>query len=308
MEQSTKDEHWFVIHGLVFKSPFHLHGVQSLPPQADWDVEISFGSTPAYLSDSTYCVDWYEVTPEKILFVDKAIGSFVVENGESITIEKSRNASMDVLISYINASGVGAILHQRRLFPIHASCVAKNGSAFAFCGDSGVGKSTTATYLLSKGYELVCDDVMTIRYNDAGNALAVPSNRSPKIWSETADSLSLPDNKSLSVKEYQGTAKHIVQLNQQLSDSGTKSVLQKIFLLRWSFPQRAGMQATRLSGLDSINRLRENFFRGGLVESLDIQQESFIWSAKLLEQVEFISLVRGRGLPSLDCLESILDA
>jgi len=299
---------WFVNHGLVFKSPFLLHGVEPISPQSEFDVEISFGKTPAYLVDAQFTYDWYEVSSDKVLYADPAIGRFIVEDGNKITIEKSGVRNLDVLISYVNASAVGALLHQRKQFPLHGSCVARDGEAFVFCGDSGAGKSTTAAYLLGKGYELVCDDVVTVNFDESGTPLVVPSNRSPKIWNETVAELGLDDDVNLSVKEYEGTAKNVVNLKTDLSTNAKKSRLTGIYMLRWAFPSNAGVSILKFSGLESMHYLKENVFRSSLVDALGNQQDYFDWSSKLLNKVGCASLARGRVIDSLSELELLIDS
>ena len=56
----------------------------------------------------------------------------------------------------------GLLLMQRKIFPLHGSAIAINGKAYAFIGDSGAGKSTLASAFLSKGYQLLSDDVIAV--------------------------------------------------------------------------------------------------------------------------------------------------
>ena len=298
--------YWFINHGLVFKSPFLLHGVEPIAPQSAFDVEISFGDTPAYLENAQITYDWYEVAADKILYADPAIGRFVVENGNKIVIEVTGVRNLDVLISYVNASGVGALLHQRRQFPLHGSCVARDGAAFMFCGDSGAGKSTTAAYFLGKGFELVCDDVVTVDFNTDENPLVVPSNRSPKIWNETISELALAESTNLSVKEYEGTAKNVLHLNSSLSSSGKTSKLKAIYMLRWNFPTGAEARISSFSGLESMHYLKANAFRGSLIEALGNQEVFFEWSSRLIKCVKCASLARGRETRSLVEVEQLI--
>jgi len=56
---------------------------------------------------------------------------------------------------------------------LHASCVRREGRAYGFIGGSGVGKSTFARYLLERGWQLVCDDLLPCR--EAGGRFIIRS-------------------------------------------------------------------------------------------------------------------------------------
>ena len=64
---------------------------------------------------------------------------------------------------------MGAILMQRKVFPLHGSAIAINGKAYAFVGDSGAGKSTLASAFLNKGYQLLSDDVIAVSLSQDEN-------------------------------------------------------------------------------------------------------------------------------------------
>ena len=53
----------------------------------------------------------------------------------------------------------------RGLFVLHASSVNMNGSAIAFSGFKGYGKSTTAMAFYNQGYSVVADDYIIIDFD-----------------------------------------------------------------------------------------------------------------------------------------------
>ncbi|MBS1780550.1 MAG: hypothetical protein JST70_14570 [Bacteroidetes bacterium] len=58
---------------------------------------------------------------------------------------------------------------------LHAASVIINNKAILFCGASGVGKSTLTAHFYSKGYQVLSDDVTTLRIAAPGKILAYPS-------------------------------------------------------------------------------------------------------------------------------------
>jgi hypothetical protein len=74
--------------------------------------------------------------------------------------------------------------------PLHAGCVVRSGSAFAFAAESGVGKSTLAAALGERGYTIYSDDLILV---DPAGALpsVAPALRRMKLWKDSAERLGL---------------------------------------------------------------------------------------------------------------------
>ena len=65
------------------------------------------------------------------------------------------------------------LLQQRGYLVLHASAVAAGGTAVAFLGHAGWGKSTTAAALYAQGYGLVTDDVLAVEMS-SGRLMVPP--------------------------------------------------------------------------------------------------------------------------------------
>ena len=72
---------------------------------------------------------------------------------------------------FVEAMGY-ALLSQRYLVPLHAACVARNGSGTLLCGGSGAGKSTLAFACARAGWSFVSDDC-TFLVTDADDRMAI---------------------------------------------------------------------------------------------------------------------------------------
>ncbi|MDQ3788641.1 MAG: hypothetical protein M3422_15535, partial [Actinomycetota bacterium] len=93
-----------------------------------------------------------------------------------ITVHKHPDAD-EALLPILVAGAVVAIhltLHQALV--LHASAVATNGSAIAFVGSSGMGKSTLAAALCNLGCALLTDDVLRVE-----NGLAHPGGTENRL-------------------------------------------------------------------------------------------------------------------------------
>jgi hypothetical protein len=67
-----------------------------------------------------------------------------------------------------------AILRQRQLLVLHASCAVNCAKTVVVAGEPGAGKSTTMAALLTQGWRMVSDDVVALRLNDQECLEALP--------------------------------------------------------------------------------------------------------------------------------------
>ena len=110
----------------------------------------------------------FQLSENEFLLPIDQIATFWVKNGNSITIEMESNVSFNQVKPYLYASAMGALAHQRKLFPFHASAIKINGKAYLFCGESGVGKSTLAGYFHKLSYAVLSDDISIVK-SDGSN-------------------------------------------------------------------------------------------------------------------------------------------
>jgi hypothetical protein len=95
--------------------------------------------------------------------------------------------------TYLLGPVLGLVLRLRGDVPLHASCVARQGKAVAFVGAGGAGKSTTAAFLASAGFDLVSEDVTVVDLV-AGGATVRNGYPMIRLWKESAGMLFGPDH------------------------------------------------------------------------------------------------------------------
>jgi hypothetical protein len=99
---------------------------------------------------------------------------FRVERGTAIDIDWDQDfAAQGMIPTIILGVILASLLRQRDLLVLHASVVARDGTAIAFLGDSGWGKSTLGEYFCQRGYTLLSDDILAIEFG-AGTPRAIP--------------------------------------------------------------------------------------------------------------------------------------
>jgi hypothetical protein len=273
------------------------------------DVEILQGKVPAELEDGVQACGEYDISGPDILLRAPNAGRILIQGGERIVVDAQADADPRMIKAYLAGPALAILLHQRKAMPLHASCVARNGCALAFIGDSGVGKSTTAMQFRNHGYEVVSDDVVTFRMRSGGSEereIAVnPAGRSPKLWGDAANMLGVDD--TLVDAEYAGTAKGIYKLPPAAPTEPPR--LDAIFFLRWIHPPDAEAEVTRLPHFEALTLLRKNIYRHPLVGMLGLEGEYMARLAALLQMVPVFVLARAYSAGTLpDIHEAVAGA
>ena len=184
--------------GLVLRSELELPLRRC---DGDPDVEVAWGATiPSSLTrpqgvviaESTESTRPYTVSDGGSEFLVRfpECGEFAIASGlDAVEVRPSRHGANERLLPLLMVGAVGAILHELRGSTVlHASAVATEGTALAFAGRSGQGKSTIAAWLCTRGAELVTDDVLLVESDPApvcaGAASAVRLRSSARALAE----------------------------------------------------------------------------------------------------------------------------
>ena len=127
-------------------------------------------------------------TPMEACHLYKGAGAFLVRDGREIIVDPVPGADERVLRLSLLGPAMALILHQRGQFVLHASAIAIAGSAIAFLGGNGSGKSTMAAALHTRGHDLLADDV-TAMHLSSGCPTVSPSFPQLKLWPDSAVAL-----------------------------------------------------------------------------------------------------------------------
>ncbi|MEH6776165.1 MAG: serine kinase [Cereibacter changlensis] len=100
-------------------------------------------------------------SPARVDLFWDTVGRFRVEPG-LVTVDPAAGVSDDLVAFPLLGPVLALALHQRGLFAFHASAVSVNGRGAVMMADKGVGKSTTATALISAGHGLLADDIVAL--------------------------------------------------------------------------------------------------------------------------------------------------
>jgi hypothetical protein len=85
-----------------------------------------------------------------------------IRRGSRIAFDSAPDVEERLVRQCILGPGLGVLMHQRQTIVLHASAVSVGDQAIIFIGAKLAGKSTTAAILVSRGHDLITDDVAVI--------------------------------------------------------------------------------------------------------------------------------------------------
>ncbi|MEB3826586.1 serine/threonine protein kinase [Phormidium sp. CCY1219] len=154
-----------------------LNGVFELPsPDVE---EFSSGVNLISKEDGTYFHLWFRGDGQIDFEIDSE-GSHIFVSWERSVIEE--------ITAMLLGPALACALRLRGTLCLHACVVGIGGQAIAIVGESGVGKSTTAATLASRGYAILSDDIAVV-CSRAEYFFVQPGYPRIRLWPKTINAL-----------------------------------------------------------------------------------------------------------------------
>lgn len=274
----------------------------ALPELTDWDgddrepdLRIRFGDAPSSLDDGVELSPLAQVDPRGLLLLTLPdVATFYVAGADEVVIAPAKGAAEVEIRLFLLGSVLGFLCHLRGLFPLHASCVAIDGKAVAFCGPSGAGKSTTALHMARRGHPLVADDVTAIDWRS--NPAVLPAFPRLKLWQDSLESLGV-DPQGLE-RNRPGQSKFHYRLPAGFQASPPP--LEAVVLLRRGEPGQAAELVRVTSAVEAIVVLDAEVFRPRTAELLGRKPLLLQAEARIAQSVPVYRLTRPFAFDQMD--------
>ncbi|GLK71377.1 hypothetical protein KHC23_11385 [Ancylobacter dichloromethanicus] len=256
------------------------------------DLTVEIGEVPERLPGGREASSFLQVDDDGACLLGvPEVGRFLVRPSGAITIRPLPEASPAEIRLFLLGSVLGFICHQHGLLPLHGSCVEMDGGAVAFCGHSGVGKSTLALNFARRGRRVLSDDVCVIESVD--QVLVRPSFPRLKLWRDTIE------DAALSTEGLERNRRGQEKYHYLVHEAGFREPLplRAIFLLRAAGPgESTGIE--RLSdALDILTALTAQTFRPRLSQLLGKAAQLFQARARIASSVPVFTLARRPDSP-----------
>ncbi|WP_369900580.1 aldolase [Bacillus manliponensis] len=241
------------------------------------------------------------VTDRMVMFRITDTAIFSVLEGEKIIVSPIEKYDEGKLRLYILGTCMGALLMQRKILPLHGSAIAINGKAYAFIGNSGVGKSTLASAFLKKGYELISDDVIPVSVSERGIPFVTPSYPQQKLWEESIHAFGM--NTMEYSPLFERETKYAVPVSSRF--------INEPLPLTGLFELVKG-EEMRLHSIKKLERFRTMFYhtyRNFLIGRLGLLEWHFQLCANIVNQIDMFQLQRpNEGFTANELVDVVLDS
>jgi len=294
MTDSRGPGYVYRIFDMRIRSSFQLPG---LPVCPDGDGSLSVGVEKSSVADHDGFEWVHEWKTEKGVVIAACarrkdayflrfpgLSDFHIIPGErKIVAFPSSGTSTNTIAHLLMDQVIPRVLGHQGEVVMHASAVVMaNGSAIAFLGDSGRGKSTLASSFYQAGFRLVTDDSMLLKLQD-GKVFCLAAYPSLRLWPESVDRL-FPDAADFKEVAHYSNKQQMMLLNAKrvqsepvplqaifvLDDPATASGAEAIGIERISgaASTMALVEAAFVLDVDSSSAVKMNFQRAaGIAQS-----------------------------------------
>lgn len=266
------------------------------------DVMIRVGNVPTELDAPIFKrmkIDT-QATANEVLLKIPNVAAYYVVNGKQITIEPCVQSDLNGIRLYLLGSCMGAIFHQRKMLPLHASAICVDDKAVLFTGKSKAGKSTTAHAFVQKGYQLHADDICVIGQKN-GQTLVYPGYPHMKMWGDALDyhGLDTASFKSLQYRVNKYAVPMIHQFNQEPIPLKCIYILQKNDI--------SNIQQYTITGMKKFIAIRNNTYRYGFIKAMKLGHIHFVQLSSALKNVPVTRIVRPTSKHTLNELTDMIE-
>jgi hypothetical protein len=273
--------------GLTITSEIPLPELSHMGNKVDSiDIEIKVEDLSKLWSELSNSQNALVINEKLVMFQVSNIATFLIQEGRKIMVSPINEYKEDVIRLYILGSCMGAILMQRRIFPLHGSAIAIDGKAYAIIGESGAGKSTLASAFLNRGFQLLTDDVIAVSLSKDNIPFVTPSYPQQKLWQESLEEFGMDKGGYRPI--FQRETKFAIPIPNQFSPQPLP--LAGVFELVKS--DNEDIEIVWIEKLAGLRTLFVHTFRRSLISNFGLMDWHFTMSTRILSQIEMYQLRR----------------
>jgi len=299
----SQDYFYYKAFGLTFKSCIEHPEFMACTETVDPDCAINFGDVPDRLINPTKVGAVYQTRDKTFLLQIKRVGRYLVEKGNSITIDKADSATDREIIIFLWASAVAALLHQRGLMILHGSAVKIGGGAVIFSGPSGSGKSTmVSAFTHTKGAFMISDDISAISITNTGIPVVLPGYPMMKLWRDSSEKFGIEWDETRFIRH--NVKKMVVNTSNRFTNEEVP--LKQAYIL--SYKNEGAVEIEEVNGYKKLELLTGKIFKKSYIKNLSTQPNIFESASIILPLIRLCTIKRQHGMQHLDTTINMIES
>ena len=262
------------------------------------DVKIEITTIKKVVEAPLYDDGFYRLNQNEFSMNVEDVGWFYASGGNYISMVLHPEATKEMIELYLNGSIYGAILHQRKIMPMHASCFVYNNKGVMLCGESGAGKSSLTASFCYNGSTFLTDDVTPILFSD-GLPFILPLSDRIKLWEDSLNQLKLEKGNLAQI--YQDYEKFYLPVDSKISEPYP---LHLIFIIEKH--ENNEIKFKELQGIDRFTALRNEIYRWEYLQGMKASEAKYLKDLiSISTTVKVIKVFRPKKI-EIETLRSIL--
>jgi hypothetical protein len=265
------------------------------------DVSICIAPIPVPDGELGKAEGDFHISENQVYFHWDEVGSFLACDGSEIVIDPNPLAEPRLVRSPLLGMVFAVLMHQRGFLVLHGSAIDIGGCTAVFLGDKGMGKSTMAATLHSRGHRLVSDDVVVVDMSVPGRPRVYAAFPQFKLWPDAITALGRdPEASPRIAEQYE---KRVSKVSEGFSFESVP--LKNLYVLG----RGEGIEIEPLGSQVSIIELIRNSHATRLGRFLprSDQQRNFLQCSQLLGDITVYSLRRPYTLSLLPDVSEALE-
>jgi hypothetical protein len=283
MSDIKKYTYRYRAYSLDILSQLPVTGFEPSPVEAA-DVYIHEGPVPQKLDKAINKGVLFESNESEFLLRMENVASYYIRNGNEIIVQRLGQATEGEISAFLTGTSFGALMHQRKLLPLHACTVLFNDRCLVFAGLSGAGKSTLAMALVKAGGTLVADDISVIDFSDEKPAVC-PAFPAIKIWEDSLKHLGISSSGLETVRGE--LKKYYLPVNKF---SGTFTFISHVFIL--NVHNKPDVEKRSVHGIEKFRLLKKHTFLFRGIPKTGLEKNHFVLANQLAVKVPVTILTR----------------
>lgn len=207
-----------------------------------------------------YANEFWQMNQNEFEMQVEGVGGFYARDGRVVEYSPAPGVTAESVELYLNGSVYGAILHQRKILPLHGSCFLYDNRGIMLCGEAGAGKSSLTASFCYNGAEFLTDDVTPVLFKDDIPFIWALSDRI-KLWDDTLKQLEVV-NTGLN-RIHPETEKYYVPMD---ASAGYFVRLSTVYILERADGSKAHIE--EITGPAKFAVLRNEIYRAEYLEGM----------------------------------------